>query len=103
MSDAEKQDIQGLRPEYVILDEVQRWPQEDSEGRAPDEFWNWVQQGVSRGWVDPPTCDTHEPYRRTLDEQQQWDEGEDPCATVMRVWFPEDAPPYEDDVLSQGQ
>lgn len=85
MSDAEKQNP-------IQVDEVQRWPLEDSEGRAPDEFWAWVAEGVRRGWVDPPGCDTHEGYRQTEEEQDQWDEGEDPCLLVMRVWYPETPP-----------
>ena len=93
MEDTNRPGNQGLRPEFVIIDEVQRWgPEEDSEGRGPDEFWAWVAEGVNQGWIDEPVCDTHDLYRRTEEEQALWDEGEDPCIKVIRVWYPETPP-----------
>jgi hypothetical protein len=51
-----------------------------------DEVWTWLQIGIDKGWVSEPFCYTHDgdPYM-TDEEQQQWEEGGDPCSPVIKV------------------
>lgn len=56
------------------------------EGRALD--WDsWVAYGVSRGWVSPPICDTHDGGYDYIseDQREELEEGGDPCITVLIV------------------
>jgi hypothetical protein len=50
------------------------------------EYDEWLKVGVSNGWVSQPFCHTHEgdPYM-TIDEEKQWEEGDDPCLVVLKV------------------
>ncbi len=50
------------------------------------EFEIWLQNGIQRGWVSRPFCNTHEgdPYM-TEEEENEWEEGGDPCQVVVKV------------------
>lgn len=50
------------------------------------EFEIWLNNGVERGWVSDPFCNTHEgdPYM-TEEEAQEWEDGGDPCQVVLKV------------------
>ncbi len=50
------------------------------------EFEIWLQNGIERGWVSRPFCNTHEgdPYM-TEEEETEWEEGGDPCQVVVKV------------------
>ena len=51
-----------------------------------DEFEIWLENGIERGWVTEPFCNTHEgdPYMDE-EEQKEWDEGGDPCQVVLKI------------------
>jgi hypothetical protein len=51
-----------------------------------DEVWAWLQIGIDNGWVTEPFCNTHDgdPYM-TEEEQQEWEDGGDPCMPVIKV------------------
>jgi len=51
-----------------------------------DEFEIWLENGIERGWITEPFCNTHEgdPYM-TEEEQQEWEEGGDPCQVVLKI------------------
>ncbi len=51
-----------------------------------DEFEIWLDNGIERGWITEPFCNTHEgdPYM-TDEEQQEWEEGGDPCQVVLKI------------------
>jgi hypothetical protein len=50
-----------------------------------DEAWEWLEIGIEKGWVTKPFCYTHDgdPYM-SEEEYQEWDEGGDPCAPVIK-------------------
>ena len=50
------------------------------------EFNIWLENGIERGWVTPPFCNTHEgdPYM-TQEEEQDWEAGGDPCQVVIKI------------------
>jgi len=51
-----------------------------------DEFEIWLENGIERGWVTEPFCNTHEgdPYMNE-EEQKEWEEGGDPCQVVLKI------------------
>jgi hypothetical protein len=63
-----------------ILGEIQ---DEESNWK---EFEIWIQNGIDRGWITEPFCNTHEgdPYM-TEEESQEWEDGGDPCMVVFKV------------------
>jgi hypothetical protein len=50
------------------------------------EVWEWLQIGIDKGWVSDPFCYTHDgdPYM-SEEEEQQWEEGGDPCSPVLKI------------------
>lgn len=50
------------------------------------EFDIWLENGINRGWITPPFCNTHDgdPYM-TDEEAQEWEDGGDPCLVVIKV------------------
>ena len=51
-----------------------------------DEFEIWLENGIERGWITEPFCNTHEgdPYM-TDEEQEEWESGGDPCQLVLKI------------------
>ena len=49
------------------------------------EIGEWLQIGIDNGWVTEPFCMTHDgdPYM-TEEEQEEWEDGGDPCAHVIK-------------------
>lgn len=50
------------------------------------EFEIWLENGINRKWITPPFCNTHDgdPYM-TQEEEQDWEDGGDPCQVVLKV------------------
>lgn len=50
------------------------------------EFRAWLISGIEKGWVSDPFCYTHDgdPYM-TEEEEQEWEEGGDPCSHVVKL------------------
>jgi hypothetical protein len=63
-----------------ILKDMQRI---DAESK---EFEIWIQNGIDRGWITEPFCNTHDgdPYM-TEEEEQEWESGGDPCQVVFKI------------------
>lgn len=51
-------------------------------------FDEWLQHGITQGYCGPPVCSTHDGTPCTAAEEAEFEEGYDPCITVIR--------PYED-------
>jgi hypothetical protein len=51
-----------------------------------DDAAEWIRLGVEKGWISEPFCYTHDgdPYM-TEEEEQQWEEGFDPCSPVLKL------------------
>ena len=47
---------------------------------------DWLTIGIENGWVTEPFCYTHDgdPYM-TEEEEQEWEDGGDPCAPVLKL------------------
>jgi hypothetical protein len=63
-----------------ILKNIQSKESEDKE------FNVWLENGIERGWITEPFCNTHEgdPYM-SEEEAQEWEEGGDPCQVVVKI------------------
>jgi hypothetical protein len=50
------------------------------------EYIEWLDLGIAKGWISEPFCYTHDgdPYM-TEEEEQQWEEGGDPCSPVLKL------------------
>lgn len=49
-------------------------------------FDAWIEFGMRKGWCGPPICSTHDGIPYSEEEEEQWNEGEDPCAHVIRLY-----------------
>lgn len=51
-----------------------------------NNFGKWIQKGIDEGWISKPFCTTHDgdPYM-TKEEEEQWEEGGDPCCHVFKI------------------
>jgi hypothetical protein len=51
-----------------------------------EDMWTWLQVGIDKGWVSNPFCHTHDgdPYM-TEEEEQEWEDGGDPCCPVIKI------------------
>lgn len=55
------------------------------------DFHQWLSSGIERGWISEPYCGTHDLGLAYMgeDEYIEWQEGKDPCATVLRILMPD--------------
>jgi hypothetical protein len=46
----------------------------------------WLENGIERGWITEPFCNTHDgdPYMSD-EEQEEWEAGGDPCQVVFKI------------------
>ena len=51
-----------------------------------DEFEMWLNNGIDRGWITEPFCNTHDgdPFM-SEEEEKEWEEGGDPCQVVIKI------------------
>ena len=51
-----------------------------------NEFEIWLNNGIDRGWITEPFCNTHDgdPYM-SEEEQEEWESGGDPCQVVFKI------------------
>ena len=50
----------------------------------------WVRYGMAQGYCTDIVCDTHSGVEMTDQENEEWDEGFDPCIPVIRIWHNDD-------------
>lgn len=46
----------------------------------------WLNIGITNGWCTLPVCGTHQGIPGTPEEDDEWEEGGDPCQVVLRIW-----------------
>jgi len=66
------------------FDEIMKEIREDESNI--NEFEIWLDNGIERGWITQPFCNTHDgdPYM-TEEEEKEWGEGGDPCQPVIKL------------------
>jgi hypothetical protein len=57
-------------------------------------FSEWMAFGVKQGWCGPPVCYTHDGLPMSEQEGTEFDEGQDPCMHIVRM--------YEDIGMKKG-
>jgi len=50
------------------------------------EFDEWMSYGVNKGWCGPPVCTTHDGLPMSEQEDTEFNEGQDPCIHVVRMY-----------------
>jgi len=56
----------------------------DSKYEVTD-FQEWLEFGHSKGWISDVFCSTHDGGPMSDEEQQEWEDGGDPCMFCIRV------------------
>ena len=60
----------------------------DMQNKEADfnEFEIWINNGIDRGWITAPFCNTHDgdPFM-TKEEEKEWEDGGDPCQVVFKI------------------
>ena len=49
-------------------------------------FDQWMELGIMRGFVGAPICHTHDGLPTTAEEDEAWDDGDDPCIHILRLY-----------------
>ena len=47
-------------------------------------FDEWVEEGISQGWVSPFVCEAHDGVPMSYDEEFAMQDGDESCIWVMR-------------------
>lgn len=50
------------------------------------DFEDWLHTGLCAGYVGPPVCATHDGIPSSADEDNQFEQGFDPCLHIMRLY-----------------
>ena len=58
----------------------------EAELKAKMDYFDWRDLGIVNGWISEPFCDTHDSGYMTDEEEQAWENGEDPCMMVFRIY-----------------
>lgn len=51
-----------------------------------DEYTDWMNHGVTQGWISLPVCSTHDGLPMTPEEIDEWEDGYDTCIPALRIW-----------------
>jgi len=51
-----------------------------------EKYNEWLTYGVAKGWISNPVCDTHDGIPMSDKEIEMWDNGDDPCVPVIRLY-----------------
>lgn len=57
---------------------------------AETSFDEWMEFGMRKGWCGPPICSTHDGIPMSEDEESDWEQGDDPCAYIVRLYNDEE-------------
>ena len=51
-----------------------------------NDFWAWLDFGVSNGWCSQSVCETHDGLPWTEEETVEWEDGNDFCVPAVRLY-----------------
>ena len=49
-------------------------------------FDEWMTLGIQNGWCSHIVCETHDGLPITPDEELEWEQGNDPCMSAVRIY-----------------
>jgi hypothetical protein len=52
----------------------------------PVDFDEWVSYGMTQGWCGPAVCVPHDGVPTSVEEEDAYDEGDDPCVHIIRLY-----------------
>ena len=66
----------------------------ESVFQAEDDtaFRLWLQRGIDEGWCSNTVCATHDGVPSTVQAQEEWDKGWDPCEHIVRLYYSDETP-----------
>jgi hypothetical protein len=50
------------------------------------DFDEWARYGVEQGWCGPLVCAIHDGVPTSAGEDEAFDDGDDPCISVIRLY-----------------
>lgn len=50
------------------------------------DFEDWLRIGYRNGWCGPPVCSTHDGTPTAYAEDEEFDDGGDPCIHIIRLY-----------------
>lgn len=50
------------------------------------ELDEWIRYGLGRGWCGPPVCSTHDGTPTSEAEEDEFENGMDPCIHIVRLY-----------------
>ena len=50
----------------------------------------WIKYGFDKGWCGPPVCEIHDSLPTTIFEDEELNDGADPCIHIIRLYEDED-------------
>lgn len=53
-------------------------------------FDDWMRIGIERGWCGPAVCYTHDGLPTTESDDEEWENGGDPCIHIIRLYEDEE-------------
>ena len=53
---------------------------------APIDHESWLQYGWEMGYCGPPVCYVHDGLPMSMDEDEEFCEGSDPCIHIVRMY-----------------
>lgn len=51
-----------------------------------DLFNAWITKGIEKGWCSEVVCDTHDGVPMSVEETEEWQDGNDFCVPIVRLW-----------------
>ncbi len=60
----------------------------DKDGNELDalDLREWLDYGIVQGWISEPNCFHHDLLPVTQEEEDEIEDGGDPCINVIRLW-----------------
>lgn len=49
-------------------------------------FEDWLKAGIDGGWCGPPVCHTHDGLPTSAAEDDQFEDGGEPCQHIIRLY-----------------
>jgi len=61
-------------------------PSEELDVYEQEQFEDWLKVGIEAKWISVPDCTTHNGFPMRDWEEDQFEQGYDPCIVATRIW-----------------
>lgn len=61
-----------------------------AETKSSMEFDEWMKIGIESGWCGPAVCYTHDGLPTSESDDEEWENGGDPCIHIIRLYEDEE-------------